>query len=79
MEEDELRFFAKMPEVYLVLTFGLDHRLTDPRIVEAAEPYPNHWTHHMLLQGASDLDEDVLGWLRQAYDRSRSGSEKNEY
>lgn len=69
-----IRKMKNRPEVYLVLTFGLDHRLADSRIVEAAEPYPNHWTHHMLVQGASDLDGEVLGWLRQAYVRSCSGA-----
>jgi hypothetical protein len=69
-----IRKMKGRPEVYLVLTFGLDHRIRDPRIVEAAEPYPKHWTHHVLIQGTSDLDEEVLGWLRQADECSRSGA-----
>ncbi|WP_343224108.1 hypothetical protein [Pseudoflavonifractor capillosus] len=28
------------------------------------EPYPNRWTHHVLL---TRLDETVMGWVEEAY------------
>ena len=34
------------PEHYLILSFGLSHRMDSPRIAIAVEPYPNRWTHH---------------------------------
>ncbi|MHB1318955.1 MAG: hypothetical protein ACYCYF_10095, partial [Anaerolineae bacterium] len=54
------------PEVYLVLTFGLRRRLDDLRIVEAVEPYPGRWTHHLIVARAEDVDAQVLAWLEEA-------------
>ena len=59
---------AGRPEVYVVLTFGLRRRIEDPRIVQAVEPYPGRWTHHVLIAREEDMDEQVLGWLREAED-----------
>lgn len=56
----------------VVLTFGLAYRLVHPRIMLAVEPYPNRWTHHMLLHAKEELDDEVMGWLREAYDFSMS-------
>ncbi len=38
-----------------------------PRIALAVEPYPNRWTHHVLLTCLDDLDETVMGWVEEAY------------
>lgn len=37
------------PEPYLTVTFGLSHRVGSPRIDAAVEPYPNRWTHHVMI------------------------------
>ncbi len=50
----------------LTLTLGLPVRLDTPRVMMAAEPYPGRWTHHLLLSGPQDLDEELLGWVRAA-------------
>jgi hypothetical protein len=60
---------AGRPEVYVVLTFGLRRRVDDPRIVEAVEPYPGRWTHHMIISSAAQIDEQVLAWLREEGER----------
>lgn len=65
-----LRKIKGRPGVYLVLTFGLGHRLEHPRIVESVEPYPGRWTHHVLLASPEELDELVMGWVQEAYDFS---------
>ncbi|NLG28257.1 MAG: hypothetical protein GX557_10120 [Chloroflexi bacterium] len=57
---------AGRPEVYVVLTLGLRRRLDDPRIIEAVEPHPGNWTHHVLIARPEDMDEQVMGWLREA-------------
>lgn len=44
-----LRRMKGCPEVFLILSFGLSHRLDSPRIAVAVEPYPNRWTHHVIL------------------------------
>lgn len=54
------------PPVFLVVTIGLDHRLDSPRIDVATEPYPGRWTHHLLLSDESEIDGELMGWLREA-------------
>ena len=54
------------PEHCILVTFGLSHRLDHPRIAVAVEPYPNRWTHHVVLSEEEQADEELLGWLREA-------------
>jgi len=54
------------PEAKLILSFGLDEKLEDPRIREVNEPYPKRYMHHILLSQAEDLDETLLTWLEKA-------------
>ena len=55
------------PEAKLMVSFGLDHRLDSPRIFVAVEPYPNRWTHHVILSAPQELDPELMDWLEQAY------------
>ena len=55
------------PEHCLLVTFGLPARVESPRIAVAVEPYPNRWTHHVLVTREEELDGELLGWLEEAY------------
>ena len=55
------------PEHCIVVTIGLSHRLESPRIAVAAEPYPNRWTHHVLVSGEEQIDGELLVWLKEAW------------
>ena len=55
------------PPDCLMVTFGLEHRVDSPRIAVAIEPYPNRWTHHLLLTEPSQIDTELLDWLQEAY------------
>lgn len=61
---------GKRRDVVLGVSFGLAFRLDSPRIFRAVEPYPDHWTHHVLLTGPSEVDDELLGWVEAAYDFS---------
>ena len=54
------------PAHYIVVTFGLQHCLESPRIDVATEPYPNRWTHHVLISSIEDINEELLEWLEEA-------------
>ena len=56
-----------LPALYLVLTLGLPDPLDSPRIAAKTEAQPGRWTHHIVLAGASELDAELLEWIRQAY------------
>lgn len=59
------------PESYIVVTFGLSHRVMSPRIDVATEPYPNRWTHHLLLSQPEEIDEELMAWLKEAAEFAR--------
>ena len=40
--------------------------MESPRIDAAVEPYPNRWTHHVLVQGMEEIDEELMGWVKEA-------------
>ena len=60
------------PEHCIVLTIGLSHRLDSPRVAVAKEPYPGRWTHHILLSDEAQIDGELLGWLREAWEFAES-------
>ena len=51
-----------------MVTFGLEHRVDSSRIAVAIEPYPNRWTHHVIVQSADEIDDKLMGWIREAYE-----------
>lgn len=62
----KVRKKADRPDSYIVVTFGLEHRVDSPRIDIATEPYPNRWTHHVLISDLSEIDDELMGWIREA-------------
>lgn len=66
----KLRKKKDCPSPYIVVTIGLSHRLESPRIEIATEPYPNRWTHHLLLSDAKEIDDELLSWIKEAADFS---------
>ena len=58
------------PEHCILVTFGLSHRVEDPRIAVAVEPCPNRWTHHVVVDKPEQIDGQLLSWLREAWDFS---------
>lgn len=65
-----LRKMRGRPEHYLTLSFALGYELDSPRVVSKAQPRPGLYMHHILLVSPGDLDGELLGWLRDAYDFS---------
>lgn len=61
-----LRKKADCPQPFIVLTMGLERKLTSRRIDVATEPYPNRWTHHILISDLSEIDDELLDWLKEA-------------
>ena len=55
------------PEHCLLVTFGLGRRLDHPRIAVAVEPYPNRWTHHVVVDRPEQIDGQLLEWLGEAW------------
>lgn len=58
------------PKVYITVTFGLSYKKESPRIDVATEPYPNRWTHHVLVSSVDEIDDELLSWIKEASDFS---------
>jgi hypothetical protein len=68
---------SERPEDCLVLTFGVGRYIENDKIVEAKEPYPGRWIHHVIIQVEDDLNDDVYQWLREAYTFSQNRTENH--
>ena len=67
--------YAWMPGMYLrkgdvplVLTVGLRRRDDSPRWKQVVEPAPGRFTHHLELRSAAEVDDEVCGWLQEAWE-----------
>ena len=58
---------AELPESWFVLTLGLPGPILSDRAAVKTEAYPGRWTNHIVISRESDLDEELFGWLEQAY------------
>jgi len=52
----------------LVLILGFTTRNDSPRWKEIVEPKPGRFTHHLELYDSGDIDDEVRGWLREAWE-----------
>lgn len=58
---------AELPNPYIVITLGLPYPLASGRVAAETEPYPGRWTTHIVVGSADEIDEELIGWVRQAY------------
>ena len=65
-----VRKAKEYPKVYITVTFGLSYKKESSRIDVATEPYPNRWTHHVLVSSIEEIDDELLGWIKEASDFS---------
>ncbi|MBQ7064699.1 MAG: hypothetical protein IJM90_07405 [Firmicutes bacterium] len=59
---------AELPMGYMVVTLGLPVPLDSERVAVKTEPYPGRWTHHIVVSKQEELNEELLSWVREAYD-----------
>jgi len=62
--------YLKREAAPLVLTVFLRRRDDSPRWKEVVEPYPGRFTHHLELYDPADVDDQVTGWLREAWEKA---------
>lgn len=58
------------PSADMVLSFALGRRDPSRRFKEMVHPSPNHWMHHLEIHDVEDVDDEVIGWLREAAEHS---------
>ncbi len=52
----------------LVLSIALPRRVRSRRWKEVVEPRPQHFMHHLELRNVVELDKEVRGWVREAWE-----------
>ena len=65
-----VRKAKERPRHYITVTFGLGYQKESARIDASVEPYPNRWTHHVMVTKIQEIDEELLCWIREAADFS---------
>lgn len=60
------------PAAWMTVSFGLGYRKEAERIDVATEPYPGRWTHHVMVGSAAEIDDELMGWIKEAADFSAS-------
>lgn len=63
----KVRKAKERPSEYIVVTLGLNRQVHSARIDVATEPYPGRWTHHILIEHADEIDDELMEWVREAY------------
>lgn len=58
---------SMLPDQYIVLTLGLPYPLESPRVAVKTEPYPGRWTTHIVLGTATEIDDELIAWISDAY------------
>ena len=59
---------SELPASYFVLTLGLSYPLESERVAAKTEPYPGRWTTHIVISDESELNQELLEWVKQAYE-----------
>jgi hypothetical protein len=52
---------------WVALSFSLRHRVTHPLITRKVMEYSGRYYHVVNLAEPSDIDDDIRGWLTEAY------------
>lgn len=55
-------------DIPAVLSIALGQQLRSSRFKEIVQPSAKIWMHHLELREPAQVDDEVKGWLRQAYD-----------
>lgn len=62
-----IRKMKDRPDVYIIVSFFLPYCSNSSRIVQAVEPYPGRWTHHIIISGESEIDSEFMELIRESY------------
>ena len=64
----QVRKAKDRPDPFVTVTFGLPYRKEFARIDVSTEPYPNRWTHHVMIGTTEEIDDELLSWIEEAAD-----------
>jgi hypothetical protein len=62
--------WLRHPSAETVLSIALGRQDRSPRFKQIVHPSWRVWMHHLELNDAADIDAEVVGWLREAYEQA---------
>ncbi|HZW43881.1 MAG TPA: DUF5655 domain-containing protein [Dermatophilaceae bacterium] len=62
--------YLARPDAEVVLSVALGRPDDSPRFKEVVHPAAAHWMHHLEINDWDEIDDEVTGWLREAFDRA---------
>ena len=62
--------YLARPAADVVLTIALGRHDESPRFKEVVHPTARHWMHHLEVNDAGEVDDEVVDWLREAAERA---------
>jgi len=63
--------WLRNPATELVLSIALDRLIDSPRFKEVVHPARTVWMHHLEVSTPAEVDDEVVGWLREAREHAR--------
>jgi len=61
---------VKTRREFLILTIKATEDIESPRISKHEQTSPHRWHHEIKLTSVGDVDSQISGWLRDAYELS---------
>lgn len=52
----------------LIIGFWLKRKVSSPRFTWVNSPMPNNWVYKLRISDTKELDKELLGWLKEAYE-----------
>lgn len=62
--------YLRRADAEVVLSIALGRHIDSPRFKELVQPAPHHWMHHLEIGNVREVDDEVVGWLREAAARA---------
>lgn len=59
---------ADLPPAYIVVSFSAPAGIDSPRVAQQVQIRPGRWTVHVVVGEEDELDDELLGWIRDSHD-----------
>jgi hypothetical protein len=62
--------YLSSSDAEVVLSIALGRHDRSQRFKQVVHPAAHHWMHHLELNGPDEIDDEVLAWLREGFERA---------
>lgn len=62
--------YLQHSDAEVVLSIALGREVRSGRFKEVVHPAERHWMHHLEVHGPDEIDDEVVEWLAEAFERA---------